>query len=64
MAIVEEPVIQHPEDKQELAPARAKPVRLPGELGDVEVLWADTGYHSEANLERCERAGVEALIPA
>jgi hypothetical protein len=64
LAVVEEPVTQHFKDNQEYAPARVKLVRLPSELGDVEALWADTDYHSEAILEGCERAGVEALIPA
>lgn len=55
---------QQPNDKQEVAPALEKLGALPEEMGKVESLLADTGYHSEANLERCEAAGVEPLIAA
>jgi len=33
-------------------------------MGKVEALLADTGYHSEDNVERCHSAGIEPLIPA
>jgi hypothetical protein len=36
---------------------------LPEVLGAVQALLADTGYHSEANLERCEAAGIDPYIP-
>ncbi len=62
--IVEEHVTQHTNDKQEVAPALENLATLPEELGEVEALLADTGYHSEANIERCESAGIEPLIPA
>lgn len=62
--IVEEHVTQHPNDKQEVAPALEKLNALPEELGQVEAMLADTGYHSEANVERCEAAGIEPLMPA
>lgn len=62
--IVEGHVTQQPNDKQEVAPALEKLGALPEELGKVESLLADTGYHSEANLERCEAAGIEPLIAA
>jgi transposase len=62
--IVEEHVTQHTHDKQEVAPALENLAALPEELGEVEALLADTGYHSEANVERCESAGIEPLIPA
>jgi len=61
--IVEQHLTQHPNDKQEVAPALEKLGALPDALGSIEVLLADTGYHSEANLGHCERAGIEALIP-
>jgi IS5 family transposase len=35
---------------------------LPEELGEVETLLADTGYFSTANVEACEKAGIEPLI--
>lgn len=62
--IVEEHVTQHPNDKQEIAPALDQLGALPEELGEVQVLLADTGYHSEANVECCQAAGVEPLMPA
>jgi transposase len=62
--IVEEHVTQHTNDKQEIAPALAKLCALPVVLGPLKALLADTGYHSEANIDRCESVGVEALIPA
>jgi transposase/IS5 family transposase len=62
--IVEEHVTQHTNDKQEVAPALENLAALPEELGEVEALLADTGYHSEANVERCDNAEIEPLIPA
>jgi len=35
---------------------------LPEELGEVETLLADTGYFRTANVEACEKAGIEPLI--
>jgi transposase/IS5 family transposase len=62
--IVEEHLTQHTNDKQEVAPALENLAALPEELGEVEALLADTGYHSEANVQRCDRAEIKALIPA
>lgn len=62
--IVEEHVTQHTNDKQEVAPALENLAALPEELGEVEALLADTGYHSEANVQRCDNAEIEPLIPA
>lgn len=62
--IVEEHVTQHTNDKQEVAAALENLALLPQALGAVEALLADTGYHSEANIKRCESAGIEPLIPA
>lgn len=62
--IVEEHVTQHTNDKQEVAPALENLAVLPEELGEVEALLADSGYHSEANVERCDNAEIEPLIPA
>ena len=61
--IVEEHVTQHSNDKQEIAPAIERLDALPEALGEVEGLLADTGYHSEANIERCQAPGIEPLIP-
>jgi transposase len=62
--IVEAHVTQHTNDKQELAPALERIGALPEELGNVEALLADTGYYSEANIESCQAADIEPLIPA
>ena len=62
--IVEEHITQHPNDKQEVAPALEKLGALPEELGQVEAMLGDTGYYSEANVERCEANGIEPLIPS
>jgi len=35
---------------------------LPEGLDDPETLLADTGYFSAANVEACEKAGIEPLI--
>lgn len=62
--IVEQHVSDHPNDKQEVAPALERLNALPAALGRVDTLLADTGYHSRDNVERCETAGIEPLIPA
>jgi len=61
--IVEQHVTDHTNDKLEIAPALERLNALPEALGHVEVLLADTGYHSRANVEQCEAAGIEPLIP-
>ena len=55
--IVEQHVTQNPNDKQEIKPALEKISSLPGSLGKVETILADTGYFSEANVEDCQEAG-------
>jgi transposase len=49
-------------DKQQLEPMLSKIGALPEELGEPETLLADTGYFSAANVEACEKAGIEPLI--
>ena len=61
--IVEQHVTQHTNDKQEIEPALENIAALPEALGQVENLLADTGYFSEANVERCKDADIEPLIP-
>ena len=41
------------QDKKQVAPMLGKLGALPGELGEVETLLADTGYFSEANVQAC-----------
>jgi hypothetical protein len=36
---------------------------LPEALGAVAALLADTGYHSQENLERCAAVGIDPYIP-
>ncbi len=61
--IVERHVTQQPNDKQEIEPALENIAALPQELGQAKNLLADTGYFSEANVERCREASIEPLIP-
>jgi hypothetical protein len=56
--IVAPHVTDHTNDKQEVAPAP------PAVLGTVEAMLADTGYHSEANRNHGEAAGITPYIPA
>src|SRR5512136_361055 len=62
MLVVAVDVVQAPNDKQQLEPMLEKIGAAPKELGEVEALLADTGYFSGANVEACEKAGVEPLI--
>lgn len=61
--IVEQHVTQHTNDKQEIEPALENIAALPEALGEVETILADTGYFSEANVEQCNDANIEPLIP-
>jgi transposase len=61
--IVEHHVTQQPNDKQEIEPALENIAALPEALGEAENLLADTGYFSEANVERCQEANIQPLIP-
>ena len=62
MLVVAVDVVQAPNDKQQLEPMLGKIGALPEELGEAETLLADTGYFSAANVEACEKAGIEPLI--
>lgn len=61
--IVEQHVTDHPNDKQQVAPALERLDALSDALGTVDALLADTGYHRQENLERRETAGAEPSIP-
>jgi transposase len=61
--IVAQHVTDHTNDKQEVGPALAQLDALPEVLGTVDALLADTGYHSQENLERCAAAGIDPYIP-
>ena len=62
LLVVAVDVVQAPNDKQQLAPMLGKIGALPEGLGDPEMLLADTGYFSAANVETCEKAGIDPLI--
>jgi transposase len=60
--IVEQHISQQPNDKQEVAPTLDRLQQLPDELGQVHALLADTGYFSEANVNKCEAGGITPYI--
>jgi hypothetical protein len=55
-------VVQAPNDKQQVEPMLEKLGALPEELGKVETLLTDNGYFSAANVEACDKAGIEPLM--
>ena len=61
--ILAQHVTDHTNDKQEVGPALERLDALPEVLGAVDALLADTGYHSQENLERCAAAGIDPYIP-
>jgi hypothetical protein len=62
LLVVAADVVQAPNDKQQLSPTLDKLAELPDELGKPDVLLADNGYFSEANVEACQAAGIDPLI--
>ena len=46
-------VVQAADGKQQIAPMLDKLAALPEVLGSPEILLADSGYFSEANVEAC-----------
>jgi transposase len=62
LLVVATDVVQAPNDKQQVEPMLEKIEALPGDLGEVENLLADTGYFSADNVDACEKAGVEPVI--
>ncbi len=55
-------VAQAPNDKQQLQPMLEQVSALPETLGKAELLLADNGYFSAANVEACAAAGIDPLI--
>lgn len=53
---------QQVNDKQQIKPALKELEKLPGELGAIGELIADSGYFSQANVAACEEAGIEPYI--
>ncbi len=60
--IVSAHITQQPNDKQELVPTLKNLASLPGELGKVSELLADSGYFSEANVTTCEGEGITPYV--
>jgi hypothetical protein len=64
MLIVENHIItQKSNDKLEVTPALENLSRLPGNLGAVENLLADTGSFSSDNVKNCETDDIAPYIP-
>lgn len=62
MLVIAADVSQAPNNKQQLVPMIARISDLPESLGTTEILLADTGYFSEANVVACNAAEIEPLI--
>jgi transposase len=62
MLIVGTAVTQQSNDKRQVAPMLDVLGALPESLGQSEVLLADAGYFSAANVALCEEANIEPLI--
>lgn len=62
MLILVGEVTQAGNDKQQVEPMLEKLQVLPEGLNAPATLLADTGYYSEANVEACRQARIEALI--
>jgi len=62
LLVIAADVVQAPNDKQQLQPMLDQVSALPETLGKADVLLADNGYFSEANVEACAAAGIDPLI--
>lgn len=62
LLVIATTVTQAANDKRQIAPMLDELQALPEELGRTQILLADSGYLSEANVERCEAAKIEPLI--
>jgi len=62
MCVISSHVTQSPNDKQEVNPTLEALDKLPEQLGKVDTLLADTGYFSEANVNKCIEAEVTPLF--
>jgi hypothetical protein len=62
LLIVAAEVTQAPNDKKQLEPMIEKLKALPPQLGRTRRILADSGYLSEANVQRCAAAKIEPLI--
>jgi transposase len=62
LLVIATAVVQASNDKQQLEPMLGKLNALPEDLEQPDVLLADTGYFSAANVTACETAGMTPLI--
>ena len=62
LLVVAVDVVQAPNAKSQVEPMLEKISALPEALGEGENLLEDTGYFSAANVEACEKAGIEPLV--
>jgi len=62
MMVITAHVTQACNDKREVVPTLEQIAALPEELGVVQTLIADNGFHSQANVIACAQAGIEPLL--
>jgi transposase len=62
LLVVAADVVQAPNDKQQLEPMLSQISVLPEAVGKPDVLLADNGYFSAANVMACQAAQIEPLI--
>jgi hypothetical protein len=63
MCIVDSHISQATNDKQEITTTLASLSELPKSLGKVNIMLADAGYYSDANVASCKQSEVEPFIP-
>ena len=64
MLVLATTVTQEPNDKQQVKPMLEELQALPEELGEPQVLLADSGYFSQSNVEACVEQNITPLIAA
>jgi transposase len=62
MLVIVPHVSQAPNDKREVKPILDELSVLPGSLGQVKAMLADTGYCSEANVQHCHAHQIEPML--
>jgi transposase len=62
MLVIVPHVSQAPNDKREVLPILDELSALPGSLGQVKTMLADTGYCSEANVQHCHAHQIEPML--
>jgi hypothetical protein len=62
LLVVAAQVVQATNDKQQIGPMLERIEALPDDLGKPDILLADNGYFSEANVALCAAAQIEPLI--